>query len=199
LLARGLPIPDTRLLSVLGSRRYVVEVEQSTTIEQVLIDLGWTTAPEAVLLGGYGGMWAAWDDVWKLPVDETGLRAQRLTLGAGVMVPLMADACGVALTADLVSYLASMSARQCGPCVFGLPAIAEHWARLADGANDRRTLDRLTADTKTVEGRGACRHPDGATRLSASALRTFSDHVGAHAAGMRCLRGTTVALPGAAR
>ncbi len=199
LLARGLPNPDTRLLTVLGDDRKVVEVATSTTFEQVLIDLGWTTAPEAVLLGGYGGMWAAWDTVWKLPVDEPGLRAQRLTLGAGVMVPLVAEACGVALTADLVSYLASMSARQCGPCVFGLPALAEHWARLADGESDRRTLDRLAVDTAAIEGRGACRHPDGATRLSASALRTFSEHVGAHAAGMRCLRHTSVTLPGAAR
>jgi NADH:ubiquinone oxidoreductase subunit F (NADH-binding) len=199
LLARGLPNPDTRLLTVLGKNRTVIEVPTRTTFEQVLIDLGWTTAPEAVLLGGYGGMWAAWDKVWKMPVAEPGLRAERLTLGAGVMVPLMAEACGVALTADLVSYLASMSARQCGPCAFGLPALAEHWARLADGESDRRTLDRLAADTKAVEGRGACRHPDGATRLSASALRTFSDHVGAHAAGMRCLRHTTVTLPGASR
>jgi NADH:ubiquinone oxidoreductase subunit F (NADH-binding) len=168
-------------------------------MEQVLLELGWSRAPEAVLLGGYGGMWAPWEDVWKLPVDESALRAKKLTLGAGVMVPLAAEACGVALTADLVSYLASMSAKQCGPCLFGLPALAEHWARLADGDSDRRTLDRLAADTKAVEGRGACRHPDGATRLSTSAIRTFADHVGAHAAGMRCARVTTPKLPGAAR
>lgn len=199
LVARGLPNPATRLLTVLGDDRTVVEVPTSTTMEQVLIDLGWTSAPQAVLLGGYGGMWAPWGDVWKLPVDESVLRAQKLTLGAGVMVPLAAGACGVRATADLIAWLASMSARQCGPCLFGLPALAEHWAGLSAGECDRRALDRLQADTTAVEGRGACRHPDGATRLSRSALRTFADHVGAHAAGMRCVRSTSVALPGASR
>lgn len=199
LLARGLPNPATRLLTVLGDERTVVEVPTWTTMEQVLIDLGWTSAPDAVLLGGYGGMWAPWEEIWTLPVDESALRAEKLTLGAGVMVPLAAGACGVALTADLISYLSSMSARQCGPCFFGLPALAERWAGLADGEGDRRTLDRLASDTTAVEGRGACRHPDGATRLSRSALRTFADHVGAHAAGMRCVRSTTAALPGVSR
>lgn len=199
LIARGLPNPATRLLTVLGEDRTVVEVPTSTTMEQVLIDLGWTSAPHAVLLGGYGGMWAPWEEVWKLPVDESALRKQKLTLGAGVMVPVTADACGVHVTADLIGWLSSMSARQCGPCLFGLPALAEYWADLSTGTCDRRTLDRLEADTTAVEGRGACRHPDGATRLSRSALRTFADHVGAHAAGMRCQRGTAMIMPGASR
>jgi len=196
LLARGLPNPSTRLLTVLGAHRMVVEVAQSTTIEQVLIGLGWKVAPQAVLLGGYAGIWAKWDDIASLEVNEKKLRAAKLTLGAGVMVPLAEDACGVRVTADLVSYLASMSARQCGPCLFGLPALAEHWAALADEDGDRRTMDRLRADISAIEGRGACRHPDGATRLSTSALQTFSAHLGAHVSGMRCRHRTHVTLPG---
>jgi len=196
MLARGLPNTRTRLLTVLGAHRMVVEVAQSTTIEQVLIGLGWKVAPQAVLLGGYAGIWAKWDDIASLEVNEKKLRAAKLTLGAGVMVPLAEDACGVRVTADLVSYLASMSARQCGPCLFGLPALAEHWAALADEDGDRRTMDRLRADISAIEGRGACRHPDGATRLSTSALQTFSAHLGAHVSGMRCRHRTHVTLPG---
>ena len=196
MLARGLPNTRTRLLTVLGAHRMVIEVAQSTTIEQVLIGLGWKAAPQAVLLGGYAGIWAKWDDVASLEVNEKKMRAAKLTLGAGVMVPLAEDACGVRVTADLVSYLASMSARQCGPCLFGLPALAEHWAGLADEDGDRRTMDRLRADISAIEGRGACRHPDGATRLSTSALQTFSAHLGAHVSGMRCRHRTHVTLPG---
>lgn len=199
LLARGLPIPDTRLLSVLGSRRYVVEVEQSTTIEQVLIDLGWTVAPQAVLLGGYAGIWTTWDTIAQLPVDEKALRAVRLTLGAGVVVPLAAEACGIQATADLVGYLASMSAKQCGPCLFGLPALAEHWTQLASGDVDRKTLTRMYSDVSAVEMRGACRHPDGATRLILSATRTFADHLEDHASGSACRRRLATRMPGVTR
>ena len=199
LIARELPNPSTRLLTVLGAQRMVVEVERSTTIEQVLISLGWKVAPQAVLLGGYAGIWARWDDVAALEVDEKSMKAAKLTLGAGVMVPLADDACGVRVTSELVTYLASMSARQCGPCLFGMPALAEHWTKLADEDGDRRTIDRLRADIAAVEGRGGCRHPDGATRLSNSALETFSAHLGAHVSGMRCRHRSYVSLPGTSR
>jgi NADH:ubiquinone oxidoreductase subunit F (NADH-binding) len=199
LIARELPNPSTRLLTVLGAQRMVVEVEQSTTIEQVLISLGWKIAPQAVLLGGYAGIWAKWDDIAGLAVAEKSMRAAKLTLGAGVMLPLSDEACGVRVTSDLITYLASMSARQCGPCLFGLPALAEHWAKLADEAGDRRTMDRLRDDIAAIEGRGACRHPDGATRLSTSALQTFSAHLGAHVSGMRCRHRSHVSLPGTSR
>ena len=199
LIARELPNPSTRLLTVLGAQRMVVEVARSTTIEQVLIQLGWKVAPQAVLLGGYAGIWARWDDVAALEVDEKSMKAAKLTLGAGVMVPLADDACGVRVTSELVTYLASMSARQCGPCLFGMPALAEHWTKLADEDGDRRTIDRLRADIAAVEGRGGCRHPDGATRLSNSALETFSAHLGAHVSGMRCRHRSYVSLPGTSR
>ncbi|HSN11169.1 MAG TPA: NADH-ubiquinone oxidoreductase-F iron-sulfur binding region domain-containing protein, partial [Propionibacteriaceae bacterium] len=199
LLARELPLPRTRLLTVVGRDRRVLEVDETTTLEQVLVRLGWRTAPPAVLLGGYAGTWVRWADVAGLAVDETAMRAAGLTLGAGVVVPLADDACGVRVTADLVAYLASMSAQQCGPCLYGLPALAQHWAQLAEGEADRRTLSRLEADMSAVEGRGACRHPDGATRLSSSALDVFSAHLAAHVSGMRCRYRGRMALPGSGR
>ena len=60
---------------------------------------------------------------------------------------------------------------QCGPCVFGLPAIADQVERLAEGRGaDTRLLRRWLGQ---VDGRGGCAHPDGAVRLVRSALRTF--------------------------
>ncbi|HET7724850.1 MAG TPA: NADH-ubiquinone oxidoreductase-F iron-sulfur binding region domain-containing protein, partial [Propionibacteriaceae bacterium] len=168
-------------------------------LEQVLVRLGRRTAPSAVLLGGYAGTWARWADVARLPVDEPAVRRAGLTLGAGVVVPLADEACGVRVTADLLAYLASMSARQCGPCLYGLPAIAQHWAALADGDADRRTVNRLRGDVSAVEGRGACRHPDGATRLSTSALEVFGAHLAAHQSGLRCRYRGRMTLPGATR
>ncbi|CAL8971587.1 Ion-translocating oxidoreductase complex subunit C [Cellulomonas sp. T2.31MG-18] len=186
LLARGHAPASTRLLSVLGAHRVVVEVEQATTFGQLLAGLGWPAAPQAVLLGGYGGLWAPWERMSHLPVDERALRAEGLTLGAGVVLPLAAGACGLGATADLVDYLASMSARQCGPCRFGLPALADSWRALAEG---RDVLGQVLDDAGAVEGRGACHHPDGATRLVASAVATFEADVAAHRTGRPCVAG----------
>jgi NADH:ubiquinone oxidoreductase subunit F (NADH-binding) len=46
---------------------------------------------------------------------------------------LPADTCGVRETSNILAYLAAESARQCGPCMFGLPAIATDFAELARG------------------------------------------------------------------
>lgn len=200
LLARGHAPSTTRLLSVLGTERVVVEVEQSTTFGQLLGGLGWPSAPEAVLLGGYGGLWAPWERLAHLPLDERALRADGLTLGAGVVMPLAPGGCGLRATADLVDYLASMSARQCGPCRLGLPALADSFRALADGRGGG--VGAVLDDAGVVEGRGACHHPDGATRLVASAVATFEADVAAHLAGRPCADGSSradVPVPGARR
>ena len=48
---------------MLGDGRAVVEVDAATTFTELLVDLGWTEAPQAVLLGGYGGLWAPWNRI----------------------------------------------------------------------------------------------------------------------------------------
>ena len=52
LLARDVEETGTRLVTVLGNGRAVVEIAASTTFTELLADLGWTEAPQAVLLGG---------------------------------------------------------------------------------------------------------------------------------------------------
>ena len=85
----------------------------------------------------------------------------------------------MAWTQRIVAYLAGQSARRCGPCFNGLPALADAVCALDDGAGTG-PIDRLTA---MVERRGACAHPDGTVRLVRSLLTAFPDEVDRHGAG----------------
>ena len=104
------------------------------------------------------------------------------------MIALPAAACGIAETAHVLRYLAAESARQCGPCMFGLPAIAADFAALTAGStiSDSRAMRALERRLEVIPGRGACAHPDGAVRLAASALRAFGRDVELHLAGRPC-------------
>jgi len=189
LLARGLPSMDTVLVTVVGpGGRHVSEVDRGSSLVDVLHRGGWPWGepPAGVLLGGFGGAWAAWADLQRATVDEHSLRAVGLSLGAGILAPLPAGVCPVAETAAMATYLASMSARQCGPCLFGLPAVASSVRRLADSSAPRGERRRLVADLRTIAGRGACHHPDGVVRLVGSLLTVFGEHVEHHARGRRC-------------
>jgi NADH:ubiquinone oxidoreductase subunit F (NADH-binding) len=140
---------------------------------------------QAVLVGGYHGAW--------IPASEAGVAVSRASLaplgaspGAGVVVALPMTRCGLADSARIAVYLARQSAGQCGPCVNGLPRLADTLARLANRqahpglANEVRRLAGL------VTGRGACQHPDGTARFALSTLRAFDDEVRLHLAG-RCI------------
>jgi NADH:ubiquinone oxidoreductase subunit F (NADH-binding) len=94
-------------------------------------------------------------------------------MGAGMVIALPVTSCGLAETARVVRYLAEETAGQCGPCVFGLPALADALTDLAYHGGRNRMVKEINELIKLVEGRGACRHPDGATQLVRSALATF--------------------------
>jgi len=204
LIARGLPPVRAALRTVLTPvDRQVIEVDDGTPATEVLARTGWLHGgpPQAVLLGGFGGMWAPWLDIEGSTFDEVSLKAAGLSIGAGIIAPLPRGACGVAETAEIAGYLAGMSARQCGPCLFGLPALAQSMRLLADGTAPRGEQARLLDDLRTVAGRGACHHPDGATRLIASALATFEHDFTEHAHGRACngSRRLTLPVPAVAR
>jgi NADH:ubiquinone oxidoreductase subunit F (NADH-binding) len=76
--------------------------------------------------------------------------------------------------------MAGETAGQCGPCVHGLAAIAGAVSELAAGRPDVDTLARLQRWAGQVEGRGACRFPDGAVRLLRSAMSAFASDVAQH-------------------
>jgi NADH:ubiquinone oxidoreductase subunit F (NADH-binding) len=117
-------------------------------------------------------------------MTQASMRAVGAGLGAGVVIALPDSSCGLAETARVVRYLAEQGAGQCGPCLMGLPALAGTLADLAFHGGRRRAAGAIAALVPLIEGRGACRHPDGATQLVRSAMRAFSadarwhDHCG---------------------
>src|SRR5262249_57324383 len=86
-----------------------------------------------VLIGGYHGAWLPPEQVLRRTVTRADLKAAGATLGAGVILPLDHTGCPVVLTARIVEYLAGQSARRCGPCKFGLPALADAALHLPAG------------------------------------------------------------------
>ena len=89
-------------------------------------------------------------------------------------------------SARVAHYLARQSSGQCGPCVYGLPAIADDMIRLGRGMADPDLMARLERRLDAVHGRGACRHPDGAVNQARSALAVFEADAVAHARGVPC-------------
>ena len=177
--------PGTMLTTVSGAvdTPGVYEVPLGTPVRDVLATAGGPSARlGAVLLGGYHGAWVP-GDALAAPLSRAGLAAYGATPGAGIVVALPAGECGLTATASIAEYLAGESAGQCGPCMFGLPALAEQLRALLSGRSTPPQVERLT---RLVTGRGACHHPDGTARLVASALRTFADDVSAHLTG-RCV------------
>ena len=149
-------------------RRTVLETDATMTFADVLATAG-APEPHAVLLGGMGGTWVPWTRLGGMSVDPWELRAAGLSLGAGIVHLLPKGRDGLQESVAILDWLADQSARQCGPCVFGLPALADAVRRTArgrDGGEARRIGD-------LVSGRGACRHPDGAVRMAMSAQEVF--------------------------
>lgn len=105
-----------------------------------------------------------------------------------MLAALPADRCGLVETARVAGYLAASNAGQCGPCSNGLPAIAAALGALARGPWDDTLWPALERWLTVVPGRGACRHPDGAVRLVASAFAVFAEDVAAHRGGSPCPR-----------
>jgi NADH:ubiquinone oxidoreductase subunit F (NADH-binding) len=92
--------------------------------------------------------------------------------------------------------MAGESAGQCGPCVFGLAALADAFESIAEcGDSVDDALDRVPRLQAQIARRGACAHPDGTLGLVMSALDVFSSEVEAHRSG-RCTATThTSVLP----
>jgi NADH:ubiquinone oxidoreductase subunit F (NADH-binding) len=183
--------PGTMLTTISGAvdAPGVYEIEVGTPIGEVLARSGARADLGAVLIGGYFGTWHDAQQVSGLPLASTALRAVDASPGAGVLVALPPGACGLAETARVLTWLADQSAGQCGPCIFGLPAIADDFTQLASGRPRGPVLDRLDRRLAMVIGRGACRHPDGAVRLARSALRAFAADVKSHVSRRVCLSG----------
>ena len=188
--------PGSMLVTILGAVREpcVHEVAIGTPVQEVLALAGGASAPhQALLLGGYFGTWVDAAAAATLPFSSAGLATLGASVGAGLIAALPGDACGLAETARVVRYLADESAGQCGPCLFGLDAIAGEFLRLAEGGTS--DLGMLRRWLGQVGGRGACSHPDGTVRLIRSALAAFRPELEQHAQGWCRATGTACILP----
>jgi NADH:ubiquinone oxidoreductase subunit F (NADH-binding) len=165
----------------------VYEIEAGAEIGEVLWMAGADPAAQAVLVGGYFGTWHDIEEVAGLPLTAPGLRRVGGSPGAGVLYVLPPDACGLVESARILRYLASQGAQQCGPCMFGLPAIADDLGQLASARPEGDPLGRMQRRFGQIDGRGACRHPDGAVRMAASSLRAFAADAQAHIRRRSCL------------
>jgi NADH:ubiquinone oxidoreductase subunit F (NADH-binding) len=178
----------TILVTVAGAveKPGVIEIEAGTTVREVLSMAGGLTQQmKAVLLGGYFGQWIRAEAAWDLALDPVTLRGLGLTLGCGVVGFLPHAGCGVCETARIMEYLAAESSAQCGPCFFGLGALAGATGRIAQNRADAEDLARLQRWSREVVGRGACRHPDGAGAFLQSALATFHAEFAGHSSHTR--------------
>ncbi len=160
----------------------VYEIEHGASLASLVEAAGGTTtAPRALLVGGYGGAWIAGELLSGVALSDEHLAVHGATLGAGVLALLSDDACVVAETARVARWLADQSSGQCGPCVHGLDAIATSVQELASGVRTGNATQRVTRLAGLVRRRGACGHPDGAARFITSALETFAPEFAEHA------------------
>ena len=179
--------PGSTLVTVSGDRQSptVVEVEFGMSVIDIVRLAGLTGDLAGALVGGYGGAWLAAHEL-ATPYAPGPLAAAGSAIGVGIVVALPSWSCGLAETARIARYMAGQSAGQCGPCVFGLPALATDLEQLAVGRPDGSLIESILGHADAVDGRGACRHPDGVARLVRSALGAFSYDVFEHAAGRPC-------------
>jgi NADH:ubiquinone oxidoreductase subunit F (NADH-binding) len=179
--------PGTALATVLGAvgTPGVIELEVGTTFGEVFDRCGGLSERiQAILVGGYFGSWIAPD--LDVALSDEALRPRGASLGARTIVALPRSVCGLAGTSRVARYMARESAGQCGPCVFGLAALADAFESIAkcdDNVDD--ALDRIPRLHAQIARRGACAHPDGTLGLVMSALDVFSSEVEVHRSG-RC-------------
>ncbi len=176
--------PGSMLVTLSGALEKcgVIEVPTGALLTEVIGREG-ATDPRtlrAVLVGGYHGSWVPASAIDRAQLSRAGLQSLGASLGAGIIHALGRNECGLARTADIATYLAEQSARQCGPCRNGLPRLAQ----LLDDLAYSRVNDFLLKDLRRmvglVDGRGSCRHPDGTARLIRSALATFATDIELH-------------------
>jgi len=177
--------PGTMLVTLSGTAAPgILEVPLGIPLGDLLRD---HAAPDvrALLLGGFHGAWIPGALTAQACLSRESLSPLGATPGAGVVHVLGAAECGLRRSADIATYLAQQSAGQCGPCLNGLPALADTLTQLAYRRPQPNAVREATRLVALVDGRGACKHPDGTARFLRSALHTFTHDIALHLRG-RC-------------
>lgn len=176
--------PGPRLVTLGGAvaRPGVYDAAAGIPLRELLQAAG-TFGTGAVGLSGLSGGWltsgAAWRAIW----SDSALASYGLRTGTGAIRVLDGFECPLEQVARLARFAAGESAGQCGPCMFGVPAVANQMEQLVDGELAPDELRQLHQRLALLPGRGACQFPDGVAGFVASALRAFAADVDAHLAG----------------
>jgi len=172
------------LLTVTGrwAEPRIVEAPLGVPLGEILqLGLGDARSFQGVLLGGYGGGWVTPHEALAMPLTEEAARQYGSSIGAGVVALLPTNVCPLSEVSRVVTYLEGEGAGQCGPCVNGLAVLANAMGQLAYKPNALRGgVAAIPTLCGLVEGRGACRHPDGVARFVRTALRVYGDHAALH-------------------
>jgi NADH:ubiquinone oxidoreductase subunit F (NADH-binding) len=174
--------PGTALLTVGGvTSPRVYEVPIGISLQRILEHAGAPIeAVGPVLVGGYFGTWLAPTALARTAFERSSLAAVGASPGCGVVAALPRTSCGLSELARVTRWLARENAGQCGPCFNGLPAIATAVETLYRGRQPNGALRKLQRWLDMVEGRGACKHPDGVVRFVRSGLRVLADDIEHH-------------------
>jgi NADH:ubiquinone oxidoreductase subunit F (NADH-binding) len=174
----------------------VYEIPLGVPLSKVLAAAGGSAArTQAVLIGGYFGTWVPAGVVDNLSLGVDSLRQAGSSFGCGALAVLPAGWCGLAEAAGVARWLAGETAGQCGPCMFGLPAIADAMDVLVAGDRTGEAEWHLTRWLGMVKGRGACKHPDGAARFVESSVRVFEAEINRHRERGPCPAAGRTVLP----
>lgn len=183
--SQGLPgEPGPRLVSIGGYVRTAGVAETETGVALTsLLDRAGGLAPDAVavLIGGLGGILLTAAEARGAIWSSADLARFGGSLGPGVVTVLDPRVPGTEAVSGLLRYAAGESAGQCGPCMFGLPALARAWDDAAAGVPGAGA--RLTRQISLLPGRGACRFPDGVARMAWTASRVFAADLEGHGGG----------------
>ncbi len=178
--------PGPRLATIDGAvyAPGIVETAAGVPVAELIRAAGGTTGrASAVGIGGLSGGWLTPDEAQSAAWSRVGLQAYGFSPGPGTVLVLGEDTCPLLHVSGVLDHAAGESAGQCGPCMFGVPAVADDLRLLAAGRLDRPGVGRLRGRLGLLPGRGACRFPDGVAGYARSALQAFPDEVAVHLAG----------------
>jgi NADH:ubiquinone oxidoreductase subunit F (NADH-binding) len=116
-------------------------------------------------------------------LEYDAIKALHSGLGCGAVGVLSSGTCAVEVSAAVMAYFARENAGQCGSCFNGTAAMSAVLDALRDSRAEAEDVERLTAWSVKLRGRGACGTLDGATNVAAAVLREFPDAVAAHLEG----------------
>jgi NADH:ubiquinone oxidoreductase subunit F (NADH-binding) len=182
--------PGPRLVTVTGyvARPVVVETQAGVPLTELLDRAGGLhPGAEAVLVGGLAGAFLSAAEARTATWSAAGLGPHGASLGAGLVEVVDPRACPLDDVLGRLTYAGGESAGQCGPCMFGLPALADDWRAVVERPG-RAAYQQVLRRVALLPDRGACRFPDGIARLAGSALRVHDRHLREHEAHGPCER-----------